>query len=137
MDTSDSAPPHNQSLSSTIKPVSRRRHSKALKREMVEATLDGKTSVSIIARQYDINANQLFLWRKQYHDGLLGDATQAALLPVKVKAASQSTATMSVDDSAVLSSDGAIEIILSNHYRVVVRGKACQQSLLTILQMLS
>lgn len=137
MDTKDAALAQNQSLSGTDKRASRRRYSKALKREMVEATLDGKTSVSIVARRYDVNANQLFLWRKQYHDGLLGETTQATLLPVKVNASSKPVTTMPSGSLAALSSDDTIEIVLSNHHRVVIRGNACQQSLLTILQVLS
>jgi len=137
MDTKDSASPQDQSLNSTDKPVTRRRYSKALKRKMVEATLGGKTSVSIVARQYDINANLLFLWRKQYRDGLLGETTQATLLPVKVNASSKPVTTMPSGSLAALSSDDTIEIVLSNQHRVVVRGSACQQSLLTILQILS
>ena len=47
----------------------RRRHRswpEALKREIVAATLVPGSSVSIMARQYDVNANQVFAWRKRY-----------------------------------------------------------------------
>ncbi len=27
--------------------------------------------MSVVARRHDVNANQLFRWRKQYHEGLL------------------------------------------------------------------
>ena len=54
---------------------------------MVEATLEGSRSVSIVARQYDVNANQLFHWRKQYREGLLGEATGVKLLRVQVSEA--------------------------------------------------
>ena len=137
MDTKESSSPQNQSPSSSIKPVTRRRFSKAQKRNMVEATLDGKASVSIVARQYDINANQLFRWRKQYHDGLLGETAQATLLPVKVSASSKPVTTMPSGSPAAVSGDDTIEIILSNHHRVIIGRHACQQSLLTILRVLS
>ena len=38
----------------------------ALKREIVEATLQPGASVSVVARQYDVNANQVFAWRRRY-----------------------------------------------------------------------
>ena len=43
----------------------RRRWSEAQKREIVAETLKPGASVSIIARRYDVNANQLFLWRRE------------------------------------------------------------------------
>jgi transposase len=46
----------------------RRRRNKrwpdALKREIVAATYVPGSSVSIVARQYDVNANQVFRWRR-------------------------------------------------------------------------
>ena len=36
----------------------------ALKREIVAATYQPGSSVSIVARQYDVNANQVFRWRR-------------------------------------------------------------------------
>jgi len=47
----------------------RRRHRswpEALKREIVAASLAPGASVSVVARQYDVNANQVFVWRKRY-----------------------------------------------------------------------
>lgn len=47
---------------------SRRRRNKrwpaALKREIVAATYLPGASVSVVARQYDVNANQVFRWRR-------------------------------------------------------------------------
>jgi len=46
----------------------RRRRNKrwpeALKREIVAATRLPGSSVSVVARQYDVNANQIFRWRR-------------------------------------------------------------------------
>jgi transposase len=46
----------------------RRRRNKrwptALKREIVAATYLPGSSVSVVARQYDVNANQVFRWRR-------------------------------------------------------------------------
>jgi len=46
----------------------RRRRSwpEAVKREIVVASLAPGASVSVVARQYDVNANQVFAWRKLY-----------------------------------------------------------------------
>ncbi len=52
---------------------------------MVEASFAPGASVSRVARDHDINANQVFLWRKLYQDGLLGD-DEPALLPVRIDA---------------------------------------------------
>jgi transposase len=39
-----------------------------LKREIVAATLQPSASVSVVARQYDVNANQVFSWRRRYRE---------------------------------------------------------------------
>src|ERR1700689_5576039 len=54
------------------------------RREIVEETLVAGASVSRVARRYDVNANQVFYWRKLYREGRLGGSTVARLLPVKV-----------------------------------------------------
>ncbi|MDB5408348.1 MAG: Transposase insC for insertion, partial [Rhodospirillales bacterium] len=38
----------------------------ALKREIVTASFAPGASVSVIARRYDVNANQVFRWRKLF-----------------------------------------------------------------------
>ena len=43
----------------------RRRYDSAFKRAIVEQTLAPGASVARIAREHDINANQLFKWRRQ------------------------------------------------------------------------
>ena len=44
----------------------RRSWPEALKREIVAASLVPGASVSVVARRYDVNANQVFAWRKLY-----------------------------------------------------------------------
>ncbi len=58
-----------------------RHHELALKRLIVEETLQPGASVARIARKHGINANQVFLWRKAYREGLLPEPSPA-LLPV-------------------------------------------------------
>ncbi len=50
----------------------------------MEATLQPGASVSRVARRHDVNANQVFHWRKLYREGRLGSSTNTKLLPVKV-----------------------------------------------------
>ena len=60
-------------------------HPLSFKRAVVEETLQPGASVARIARAHGINANQVFLWRKGYREGTLGDEAPA-LLPVTVEA---------------------------------------------------
>jgi transposase len=60
-----------------------RHHPPALKRSIVEETLQPGASVARIARKYGINANQVFLWRKAYREGLLPES-KPTLLPVAI-----------------------------------------------------
>jgi transposase len=51
----------------------KRRHKvwpEALKREIVAACLAPGASVSTVARQYDVNTNMVFTWRKLYGVGV-------------------------------------------------------------------
>jgi len=61
----------------------------AEKRRIVEETLEPEASVARVARAHGVNANQVFAWRRQYRQGLLGegDAETAKLLPVHVSGA--------------------------------------------------
>jgi len=58
-----------------------RHHEPAQKRSIVEETLQSGASVARIARKHGINANQVFLWRKAYREGLLPES-KPPLLPV-------------------------------------------------------
>ena len=64
----------------------RRRHRswpEELKREIVAASLEPGSSVSVVARRYDVNANQVFAWRKRYREEV-GAAAPLQLVPVTV-----------------------------------------------------
>jgi len=54
------------------------------RRKIVEETLQACASVSQVARRHDVNANQVFHWRKLYREGRLGSTAATKLLPVKV-----------------------------------------------------
>ncbi len=64
----------------------RRRHRswpESLKREIVAATLTPGSSVSLVARRYDVNANQVFAWRRRYREAAAAPAG-LQLMPVTV-----------------------------------------------------
>ena len=57
----------------------RRRHKlwpEALKREIVAASLAPGASASVVARQYDVNTNLVFTWRKRF-----GETSQTSRAP--------------------------------------------------------
>ena len=86
----------------------------ALKREIVAASYAPGSSVSMVARDYDVNANQVFSWRKRYRAGLPtpADAALARMVPVMIVAEDVPGVANGVD--------GTIEIDLTGKYRVRV-----------------
>src|SRR3954452_8061171 len=82
----------------------------ALKREIVAASLMPDSSVSRVARRYDVNANQVFAWRRRYQ-GAAAKPTELRLLPVTV-----------TPDRPVGTTDASrpLEIVLAGGYRVRV-----------------
>jgi transposase len=49
-----------------------RQYSLDVKRRIVEETFAPGASVSIVARQHNVNSNLVFTWRKRYREGRLG-----------------------------------------------------------------
>ena len=78
MDTSD------QMVSVRVDAGKKRRRSVEERRRIVEETWHPGASVSRVARHHDVNANQVFYWRKLYREGRLGSTETTKLLPVKV-----------------------------------------------------
>jgi transposase len=64
----------------------RRRWAEAEKRRIVAETLAPGASVSIVARRHDVNANQLFAWRRKYRAsvGAPRDASGGAMVAVRL-----------------------------------------------------
>jgi transposase len=93
----------------------RRRHRswpEALKREIVAASLAPGASVSLVARQYGVNTNLVFTWRKRF-----GETAHATPTP-------QMVPVMVVPDPPVAAAPNSlaevIEIELARGYRVRV-----------------
>lgn len=112
----------------------RRQYSEAFKRQLVEQTLTGSESVSVVARRHDVNANQLFNWRKQYRQGLLTQGGgREQLIPVSISAPSVSGAAA----EPTMTSPSRLEIRLNGGHQVVVSGSVCKEVLEVTLKTLS
>ena len=90
----------------------------ALKREIVAASFAPGLSVSVVSRQYEVNANQVFGWRKRYRDASRAPAVLSApqLIPVMVTAEPDAVAAQPSTVAAT------IEIDLAGKYRVRISG---------------
>jgi len=113
-----------------------RTHSVEEKRRIVEECLTSGASVAKIARRHEMNANQLFGWRKLYLEGGLGAVAAptptAALLAVRVNEPSEHeprAVARAVDA-------GWIEISVGR-YRVRMHGAVDRVALATVLEVLA
>jgi transposase len=97
-----------------------KRWPEAVKREIVAATLAPGASVSVVARQYDVNANLVFSWRRRYRD--VGEpsptlSSAPGLVPVTItREPDETAASVAVATAAA----ETIEIEVSGLYRVRV-----------------
>ena len=109
----------------------RRFRSKKERRQIVEESLRPGASVALVARAHDVNANQVFKWRRQYQQGRLELTSAATLLPVKV---SDGVSPQDVPRrKSRQKSCGIIDIDLG-HARVRVEGRADPDCLRTALE---
>jgi transposase len=76
----------------------------------VEETLLAGASVSRVARRHDVNANQVFHWRRLYREGQLGSSADTQLVPVKI---ANDRSVEAVKEDEVLPRSGTLEIKLS------------------------
>ena len=87
------------------------RHSTDQKRRIVEESLRPGASVARVARVHGVNANQVFNWRKQFRDEILGAVANAGtdLVPVTVADNGPPT-TQSKSETAPETSAGRLRI---------------------------
>jgi transposase len=104
VDTSD------QILQVRMAGAKKRRRTIQERRAIVEETLLPGVSVSRVARRHDVNANQVFYWRKLYREGQLGSRTDAQLVPVQV---TNDRSVEAVKEDDLLPRPGTLEIKLS------------------------
>ena len=102
----------------------------ALKREIVAATFAVGSSVSIVARQYDVNANQVFSWRKRYREEPPALAARPQLIPVTITAEKDAVA------ASPMAVSEKIEIDVGGKYRVHIGGGFDKQALRRVLDVL-
>lgn len=94
------------------------------KRAIVAASLRAGTSVAEVARRYQVNANQVFAWRRLQAHGLLEQHSRRMsgrkLVPVKVLDAlsASTTAPVSMPNRAA----GTLHIELPSGARITVSG---------------
>ena len=93
----------------------RRRRSWSLdeKRRIVDESLADGASIAEVARHYDLNANQLFTWRRQFGVEPVTPKKLAPILPVTI--APDTTAA-----DSDLRSTGQMEIVLAEGDRIIV-----------------
>jgi transposase len=105
----------------------RRRWSEDQRRQIVAETLEPGSSVSSVARRYDVNANQLFLWRRKLATPP-AEGECEVMLPVEV--AAEPPRPRRPDRS------GYIEIEFRGGVRVRLRGDAAPELLRQVVELL-
>ena len=105
------------------KRATRRRWPEALKRRIVGESLAPGASASVVARRYDVNANQLFRWRREYEAA--GPGAGPAMVPVAVW-----------PSGAAAACGGTIEIELAGGVRVRISGAVDASVLRQVLEQL-
>ena len=120
----------------------RRRWSEAQKRQIVAETHEPGVSVPMVAQRYNLNANQVFRWRRLFREPAHTAGT-GRFVPVVVGAATGpevGAATMHPpsDDPVAEgpSVTGRMEIVLSDDRRVIVDGAVDGSALARVIAVL-
>jgi transposase len=99
----------------------RRRWPEGLKRQLVAETLEPGASVSVVARRHDVNANQLFAWRRQFTGPTR--VPRIELLPIEI-CPEPGEAITEPEPTAAKPLAGSIEIAVPGGVRVRIEGTA-------------
>ena len=112
--------------------LGRRRRSWSLdeKRRIVEESLEDGASLAEVARRHDVNANQLFTWRRQFGVEPAEPKDLAPILPVTIT----SETTERESDPG---SNGQMEIVLADGDRIIVWADVETAALTRVLKALS
>jgi transposase len=110
----------------------RRRRSWSLdeKRRIVDESLEDGASLAEVARRHDLNANQLFTWRRQFGVEATGPRDIAPILPVTI-------ALETAAEEPCPGSSGQIEIVLTGGDRILVWSDVETAALMRVLKALS
>src|ERR1700740_1014170 len=113
----------------------RRRWPVGEKCRIVEQTLKPGASVARVALAHGVNANQVFSWRRQYRQGLLGqkNAEPVKLLPVHVSEAQEGKASRTERRQVTASAAGAIQVDFPKGH-VCVSGSVDGEALRIVLE---
>jgi len=121
------------------KPRVYRSHSLEEKRCVVLECLTSGESVSIVARRHDLNANQVFHWRKLHERGKLGEALLPSALPklLAVRIEEPTGREAKVVTPPPPAPQSWIEIECTHPYRVRVHGAVDAPALARVLEVLA
>lgn len=117
----------------------RRRRTASEKLEIVQLTMKPGASVAEIARAHDVNANQVFKWRRLFERGQLADASvrPTALLPVTISADVEAAPDLGDEEvDAQAPSRGAIHIELAGKATISAESGADPALLRCVLECL-
>src|SRR5271163_618964 len=108
----------------------RRQWPEALKRRIVAETLEPGASVSIVARRHDVNANQVFKWRREMAPKPRAAAKQSVtMLPVEIMPEAN-------EPRPRARRSGMIEITFGCGTRVCLRGEVSPETLRQVIELL-
>jgi transposase len=93
------------------------------------------TSVAEVARRHAVNANQVFAWRRQHDQGVLGRRTRRGARLIRVEV-SEEAAKQTAQAGAITSGEGRIEITLTDGVRVAICGAVASEHLEQVLAVL-
>lgn len=115
-----------------LSPARRKRRSWTLdeKRRIVDESLEPGASIAAVARRHDLNANQLFTWRRQFGGEPAEPKELAPILPVMI--APEATAEDSGSGAA-----GQMEIVLAEGDRIIVWADVETAALTRVLKALA
>jgi transposase len=111
-------------------PPRRRRWSTPLKRQIVSETQEPDASVSIVARRYDVNANQLLKWRREMvpkQTPAVGEGV--TMLPVKI-------VPERCEPRRRARRTGVVEIAFACGARVSLHGEVSPETLRQVIELL-
>ena len=114
-----------------------KRWPEALKQEIVAASYAPGASVSTVARRYDVNANQVFSWRRRF-----GPPSETARPPAPQCRSQLVPVTISVDPtttgppSTASAPDDVIEIDVDDTYRIRIGSNFNCRALKRVLDVL-
>ena len=100
------------------------------KRRIVDESLEDGTSIAEIARRHNLNANQLFTWRRQFGAEAVEPRGLAPILPVTI-------APVTAAEGSEPGSSGQMEVVLAAGDRIIVWADVETAALTRVLKALA